>query len=275
MSHAIWAPVLTSDAGLCLTPNNWHEVNVQTVVYYLDALLFKPGLDVLHSISNFAHYTNCSGEVIINASTLVANKEGTIILRSPYNGSKLSLNYPQLIKLINHLKPSRVILPRGIIKNYPQIWDEWNQEIVPYITNEDLVGDTPSMHYGVYLSISESSFDEHLQANAHLLRYVQGALSLASMKELSQKENLIMECEEPTEYGFLGLAYDGLNVINLKEDKHALSFEKINSSCQCPTCASNLTKAYLHHLYAHTPLLCQRFLIQHNAWSAQQQFVRP
>jgi len=77
-------------------------------------------------------YTNWSKQIIINASRLKANKEGIITIVSPFDGSKLRLGYEQLINLIHQIKPHIVILPDTILKNYPQIWTNWNPKIIPY-----------------------------------------------------------------------------------------------------------------------------------------------
>lgn len=45
------------------------------------------------------------------------------------------------------------------------------------------------------------------------------------------------------------------------------NFEKLQLGCVCPTCSMGLTKAYLHHLWFHVPTLCQRYLLQHNAFN--------
>ena len=266
-----WVPVLTSEAGLCLTTKKWQEAKVDTAVYYLDALLLKPGLSLLQDLPSLALYTNWPGHMIINASRLKANKEGTITLISPYNGSKLSLEYSQLMALIKHLKPQILILPPDILKHYPQILDNWNKEIIPYFSSNDLPLNNHSSSYGIYFQI-EANFlavKETLQKYSQHQRYVQGVLNLEQINELRLLGIPLIESEVPTQLGLEGLVYGNKELIDLKEAAHALSFTKLKTDCLCPTCSAELTRAYLHHLFAHTPLLCQRFLIQHNAFYVQ------
>ncbi|MDF1827538.1 MAG: hypothetical protein P1U39_04605 [Legionellaceae bacterium] len=50
--------------------------------------------------------------------------------------------------------------------------------------------------------------------------------------------------------------------------KYAMDFSVLDKACTCPACSDGFTRAYFHHLYVHTPLLCQRWLVMHNIWMA-------
>ena len=54
-------PVLTSEAGLCLTAANWQEVKVNSIAYYLDDLLLKPGYALLKKIPDLSRYLAWGG----------------------------------------------------------------------------------------------------------------------------------------------------------------------------------------------------------------------
>jgi queuine tRNA-ribosyltransferase len=54
----------------------------------------------------------------------------------------------------------------------------------------------------------------------------------------------------------------------------AMLFMGLDGMCSCPTCLAGFTWAYLHHLLASTPGLCQRLLIQHNVGYVVQQLKR-
>lgn len=73
-----------------------------------------------------------------------------------------------------------------------------------------------------------------------------------------------LEVDEPAEYGFQGLVYTQNGVLDLKENTVAQAHISLENTCNCTVCKQSLTRAYLHHLYLHTPLLAQRFLIVHN-----------
>ena len=262
-----WIPVLTSKAGLCLTPQNWHEAQIDAAVLYLDDLLFKPGLSLLNTTTYLGLYLNWSGKLIINASRLQAGKDGLITLISPYDGNKQSLTYKHLVTLIHRLEPNRVILPRGILRDFPSIWTDWPSQIIPYVPIDDIAMTPALHHHGVYFELSDKGvLDHHMISDySHLPRYVFGSLDGATLGLLSNLGVDYIESDTPAQMGMDGLVYGEEGLIDIKLDVWALDFNRISAQCTCCTCSSRLTKAYLHHLYQHTPLLCQRFLIQHNA----------
>lgn len=264
-----WVPVLTSESGLCLTASNWQEAKINKAVYYLDALLLKPGLSVLKTLPNLANYVNWPGELIINASRLKGNKLGEITLKSSYDGSRVTIEYQQVIDLVNHLKPKAIILPDDILKHYPQVGDVLDSSIIAYFNSKNLP--STSLKHGIYFQV-ENNFTEileQLEKHKDLSCYVQGALNLSQLKNLARLGVPYIESELPSDKGLNALVYADDEVLDLKDTSHALSFTELSKQCRCSTCSAKLTRAYLHHLYAHTPLLAQRFLIQHNAYYVQ------
>ena len=72
---------------------------------------------------------------------------------------------------------------------------------------------------------------------------------------------------QPSEDALNGIIYThNKTQFNIQENIYTADFFMLDSSCKCPACAAALTRAYFHHLYVHTPLLCQRWLIMHNQW---------
>lgn len=61
-----------------------------------------------------------------------------------------------------------------------------------------------------------------------------------------------------------GLVYVGKSIIDLHDIAEERPFNVIDDVCPCPTCQANLTTKYLDYLLTSTPLLAQRYLIQHN-----------
>lgn len=265
-------PKATSEAGLCLTAANWQEAGISSITYYLDLLLVKPGYDLLQKIPLLSEYTGWHGAIILNASRLVANREGIFTIVSPYDGSKLKLSNAQLIEIIQHLKPDAVILPQRIIRDCPDIWNDWNDAITPFIVAEDLAKQELCKTHGVYLhwdnSISNSDFLAQVKRWAHLPRYVAGQLSLDLISDLKNEGIEFIESDEPAAAAMQGLVFSQKGIVDLTNEHAAMQFEILDAECTCSTCAQQLTKAYLHHLLLHTPLLCQRFLIQHNVYYA-------
>lgn len=266
-----YIPILTSEAGLCLTSENWHATHTSVASYYLDALLIKPGLSVLSTLPNLASYVNCSGTIILNASSLRANKEGIINLISPYDGSKIRLNYSQISALIQHLQPQAVILPPDILTHYPEIWAQWDNRIKPFLSADQLSGTNIPASYGIYFTLENDllAIKEQLNAYQQLTSYIQGASIVQHLDELKQLGVDYVESNEPAQLGLEGFVCSAEGIIDLKIPYYAYEFTVIDLGCECATCSAQLTKAYLHHLLHHTPLLCQRFLIQHNAHYVQ------
>lgn len=268
-----YIPIMTSEAGLCLTADNWREVKIQTMSFHLDSLLWKPGYGLLKEIPDLARYMGWSGGIILNATKCVANKGGTIVLTSPYDGSKLKLSYEQLAELIQHIRPNVVLLPPKIIRAFPQLWDNWSDDIVPFLAAEDMESQELQRIHGVYFTMNHSNSNnivvEQLTKWSALPRYIIGAVELESLEELKKEGALWIESDAPAAMAMRGMVFSEQGVLQLTEDIHAMQFEPVDTSCGCLTCSQQLTKAYLHHLYLHTPLLCQRFLIQHNVYYAQ------
>jgi len=87
-------------------------------------------------------------------------------------------------------------------------------------------------------------------------------------KLLEHDETVYSAGDKPGQDALQGLIYTSNKEKRyLITDKScALSFYKMDENCACPACADGFTRAYFHHLYQHTPLLCQRWLVMHNQW---------
>ncbi|HRD70001.1 MAG TPA: queuine tRNA-ribosyltransferase [Legionella sp.] len=266
-----YVPVLSSEAGLCLTPTNWEEVNTTVVTSYLDNLLIKPGFECLQQISDLKSYLNWSGELILNATRLKANKEGLFSLTSPFDGSKTKYSMLQLLEIINSLKVDKVLLPANIIKEDGIFWNHFNTHSMPFFSIDDFVAPDTQKSYGLYAqlkSLNESPLSlEKLEKWAHVPRYLIGDFDPKQFRNFSSFDYL--ESNIPANKAIKGIVYGEKGEIDVTDEAMQFQFEIIISDCGCPTCTQKFTKAYLHHLYLHTPLLCHRLLIQHNVYQAQ------
>lgn len=52
---------------------------------------------------------------------------------------------------------------------------------------------------------------------------------------------------------------------------YEMDFQLLEKDCQCESCQQGFTRAYLHHLFQHTPMLAQRYLMMHNMYLAAHQ----
>ncbi|WP_058534725.1 tRNA-guanine transglycosylase [Legionella saoudiensis] len=260
-----YIPVGTSEAGLCLTAANWQEAKVNTLSFSLEFLLYKPGIALLKKIS-LSKYLGWSGAIILNASSLSANREGTYLLKSPFDGSKTKLSAMELVELIVHLNPDAVILPKKILQDCPQLWTILKKSIMPFFNAEELSQYQPSQEHGVYFHETDASL---LEKWAQVPRYVMGDFNAESINHLRAQGVEYIETDAPVNAAFNGKVYSRQGEIDLTNKVTEIQFEPIDSTCTCPVCTQQFTKAYFHHLIEHTPLLCQRFLIQHNVfWMA-------
>ncbi|KTC99400.1 hypothetical protein [Legionella erythra] len=227
-------PVLTSHAGSCLTLNNWQQAGITLGALYLDALLMKPGLDFLKSQGNLKSYYPWSGELVLNASTLHENKAGLYRVRSQYDGEIIEMDAPAIIALMLALKPDYIVLSQSLKNQCQFLQPEWQ---------------------GIrLLSVEEGSY--HYQNR------------LADFLADKSKAGLI-EADFPAEDAMQGRIYDQGQAINLLDNQYSQDFTALSTGCTCPVCPQGYTRAYFHHLLQHTPLLAQRFLIQHNVHYCQ------
>lgn len=263
-------PAFTSEAGSCLTSANWQEVQVTAASYSLEHLLYKPGYDVLKKITDLAHYLNWSGGIVLNAMSLVANKEGVSVLKSPYDGAKITLSCFDLLELIRNLKPNAVALPKNIVHHSPQIWSHWNEAITPFLHVHDLEKQELVRTHGAYFNVSSNQLDwKQLERWSHIPRYVAGDFDPVLIRSLRAHKVDFIETNEPAKSAMQGKVYSRAGHVDLADENTRMLFETIDTDCACPTCSQQFTKAYIHHLLQHTPLLCQRFLIQHNMFYIQ------
>lgn len=263
-------PVLTSEAGLCLTGENWQETKITMVSCSLERLLYKPGLDLLKTIQDLPRFLGWKGALVLNAMMLQPNKNDGYILCSPYDGSKIKLRFADLLELIQHLKPQTVLLPKNLIKSYPNVWQNWDESIIPLIHVDDLRLQECTKTHGAYFVADEKTrlawddFTQELALWSHLPRYVVGRFTPDIIQELVTQGIDCVESDEPAHAALQGKVYSQTGLVDLAQETNQMLFDIIDKECPCPTCTEQFTKAYLYHLLQNTPLLCQRFLIQHN-----------
>lgn len=77
----------------------------------------------------------------------------------------------------------------------------------------------------------------------------------------------------PAEDALNGKIYTAQNgCFSIEDSSVTLDFALLDASCKCPACGAGLTRAYFHHLFKHTPLLCHRWLIMHNYYVIRNSF---
>lgn len=267
-------PVLTTEAGRCLTMANWQEMSIDTVTYDLTSLLMKPGFELLSTLPDLATYTGWQGNVVLNAVMPEMDKERGYTLRSEYDGSRRRYTSDDILRLVTQLKPQIVLLPKGIHSE----WQLLPNTIFPFFSLNDLPIKTNRL-YGVYFIYNAetpfSSLVEQIQNHSSLPCYVGGELNLSMIRELAVMGVEYVSSDVPARDACEGIVYCSNGVFSIKENSQSLNFGVIDERCSCPICRQQLTRGYLHHLLEHTPLLCQRFLIQHNVYTSFTSAINP
>lgn len=249
MSDYCLIPVLSSQAGVCLTLQNWQQAEVTHGVYYLEALLTKPGMSVLQGFSDLRSYTAWPGTIILNACMTAVSASGDYVVCSPYDGSKIKISKQDLFALISHLQADYVIWPTPMVDELI-FCDSTSKFLVPGINNFE---DGTSLFY----LIGDANLDE---MKAILMR--------------DSATSIWFESDKPAADALQGKIYtqsDG--VFNLLEPQYREEFLPLDESCCCYTCKEGYTRVYLHHLLQQTPLLAQRFLILHNYTSRSRSLI--
>jgi queuine tRNA-ribosyltransferase len=253
-----YVPILTSEAGLCLTAANWQEGHVSAGSFYLESLLIKPGIDRLRELENIKRYFAWTDTFILNAANIKANKQGVVSLSSPYDGSKVQCTLPEIIELIVKINPDIVLLPRVITKDDLNSWAKLPDSIFPYLHDSNNIAEGVGVYF--YLGGEEMN----IPSLPHVPCYAFGEITREMFQQLGQLGVEYVEFDEPASLGLQGVVYRSDGQLEITNPTNELDFSVIDDTCPCPTCGQGFTRAYLHHLYQHTPLLCYRLLMQHN-----------
>lgn len=256
-------PVLTTSAGSCLTAKNWLEARVKTVSFHLDSLLIRPGYQLLENLGSLAAYAGWQGQVVLNAALVPDKKNKEYTVRSPVDGKLVSLSLKDILALVLRLEPDMVVLPHGAFLANDLVWQWLPEATFPFFPKNDVLEDSKikeNKAYGIYHDALNLPNDNHSDRAC----YVVGDFDLSTLEKLNSLGVQYIESDKPARDASLGLVYTSSGIINIREEEYARQFETILKNCPCPTCRQGLSRAYLHHLLAHTPLLAQRFLIQHN-----------
>jgi len=124
--------------------------------------------------------------------------------------------------------------------------------------------------YEQILSLIQHLSPDYVALPAYLVSLTEQAYPDILMKSVEYDEN-----NKSGTDALQGLIYtsSNQNMLCITDKKYAMDFSVMDESCACPACADGFTRAYFHHLYVHTPLLCQRWLVMHNQWMTNQMFV--
>lgn len=240
-------PYLSTEAGRCLTAQNWHEVGVQVAAYELTELLFKPGYTVLQRLSSLKRYIGWPYLILLDIRLPYDKQSMSALLRSPYDGSRVDCRLDMVRECIIRLQPDGIIF-------------------------------SPEFDASLFLEQRDESVFQTFKTSTAQANIIPCNASCrdALCEDASEKiypfsgYPSIQLSNEPANDAYQGVIYhDKATTSSILSPQYQFDFEPLSSFCQCPPCQQGLTRAYFHHLYQQTPLLCQRWLIQHNIWMKQ------
>lgn len=261
-------PTLTTKAGSTLTAQNWHDAHIHVASCAVDALLLKPGLEFLLTLPSLNHYFAWQGALVLNASMLVVDKDGNYTIKSPFDGACLTVSTQDIVQLVQVLKPKYLILPQD--SGY--LWKSLPPCVFPFVSYQEASKSDLAKPYGVYFDFKEpeyASIGKFITQFKDVPLYITGELKWEHIREFAKLGAAFVQCDIPLQQAFDGTVHTRGEIMSITSQDLVFDFEPIDNSCHCPTCQLKLTKAYLSHLFTHTPLLCQRFLIQHNMYYCQ------
>jgi|TARA_R110002126_G_scaffold1177_4_gene7034 queuine tRNA-ribosyltransferase len=172
------------------------------------------------------------------------------------------------------LKPGLAVLQQ--LDNLAAYWD-WPGELVlnalfipnnaqgQCVIRSKYDGRILRFSYDEILLLIQQLNPEHVALPAYLLPLAAQAYPDIILKCVKYD---LEHVNKPGQDALKGLMYasgDELDYL-ITDTKYAMDFSILDKACVCPACSDGFTRAYFHHLYVHTPLLCQRWLVMHNQY---------
>ncbi|MCX7114795.1 MAG: hypothetical protein NTW08_02630 [Gammaproteobacteria bacterium] len=272
----MWIPLVNGQQREMVPLSTWDNLGCRYIAYALEPLLVKPGFDILLTQASLAHYVGWPHQLILDVRSLQFNKQGDVVVCSPFDGAKIKVSSDQLRLLIESLKPDGVVgaitgavgMTTGSVGwakepcDEPSGYCEFSGRRAHH-RSELPVGTSP-WEYQQPEGSSQGSF-AHPTSSAPNERQLQTSSSLNKqpLHTSSTTEHFISET--PLQMATKGEIFTDTATINITDPIHQTSTEVIQKNCRCEVCSLGLTKSYLFHLWFHVPGLCQRFLVQHNA----------
>lgn len=245
-------PCLSTPQTYCLTSENILYTGVTTLSVHLDWLLIKPGMDILQSLSSIKNYLGWSGKLILNAAMLV-EKKGIVRIRSPHDGCIHRLSVDDVVQLLASFDVDCLLLPSFL-----------QAEHVTTIKSDYLMANHASNASGGYY-IEETLQSNDLKPVPNDIEY----LMTDTLSTILDCNSPFIETSLPALLSMEGQVITDAGTIDLTDRRYEYDMTPIDDACACSTCVTKMTKAYLHHLYQQTPLLCYRYLMMHNCYFLQ------
>lgn len=242
-----FVPYISTPAGACLTYDNWRELGISIVAYEFSELWMKPGIAYLQSLPNLGSFLGWRGDLVLDAGQLNRNTAGKFQIKSRYDGGLHQITPEALWELVMSLKPTMVLLPPHMRST--------SQQTSAHLFEDSSVS-TGEPHLRLYATHSGSEESRVICAEG------------CHVPERHFKGYFVSNFPASQAYqGQIMQAVSGQIICtSIMDDRWTQCFKALDEACACPTCQQPFSAAYLQHLYANTPLLCQRLLIMHNVF---------
>jgi queuine tRNA-ribosyltransferase len=260
-----FVPCITSFAGNTLTGENWYKAEIGMFAFSLQELLIKPGLEVLQNITSLQSYYGLKGEVVLRATLPLQETPGNYAWYSQYDGSLVTFNKEALWPLLLILKPNKVLLPQDAYLFEDEIESYLPLDMKRYYSASSPLSEKQDVALYFHSHEDKDAFWPLLQEGKTPF-YVWGD---ASVDYWQEDLPCLIEWDDPMVAGIHGFAYTQQGIVSIMGSSWECEMRPLQADCGCETCEQGLTRAYLQHLFRQTPLLCIRYLIQHNLFTLQ------
>lgn len=225
-------PVVSSNAGACLTMAGFKAAGIEAISWRLQDLLTKPGLVFLHKIKSLQSFCGWQGRLVLNA------RLEKLTWRSPYDGGLIQITERQISDLIQHLAVDTLLFHQDSIET--------------------------SLYFD-----EKGSFEDFLNLARNQSQpggWLSGNFNSMQLKALLGSTQHQIETDSPAAAAMEGTVYTEEGDVRLKDEKMKDAHSQLAKGCGCRVCQQGFTRAYFHHLLEHCPLPCHRFLIEHNLY---------
>ena len=232
-------PYFNSVAGLHLTEDDYRCAGVQGAAYSLARLLMRPGIDALATLGTWRAKLDSAWPIIIDARGFSLSKDGQQLhCRNDYDGSLLRVSVSKLCAQLKDMQVDAILWPYA----------------VSGLAVENAAS-TPPWYFS--LAHETSAFESPNHSQRFL---VDDHISMDN----SDYSTASIVSDKPVQDALNGMLYHEDGTLDITDPLFMNAHQVLDETCGCTACTAGLTRAYFHHLFVHTPLLCQRFLGMHN-----------
>lgn len=215
--------------GASLSEHDYALAGVDGLVYSCARLLMRPGKACLQQLRHWRSHSAWSKPIVLDMTCLPTVAE-RLKIRSDYDGSTSEYTLSEMVDFIRSLAPDYVLCT-----------EDWKAALL-----------------ASSLAIKPCQTAVHMDTSAETF-----LLGNQTHQAMSAPDTLVVSNAAVSD-ACKGFFYTADAKIALLDTRCREDFQALAEGCRCETCQQGATRAYLHHLYQHTPLLCHRLIAIHN-----------